>query len=128
MDWVRHLEMVAQALTQSVAVVIDLVAMLIVTYAAFYAFLSFLPDMLHGRRLQGVQTVRYYLGRSLVLALEFLIGADILRTSIAPSWTNIGQLGAIIILRTILDYLLEREIGGLAQPEQGKPADNSPDV
>jgi uncharacterized membrane protein len=44
------------------------------------------------------------------LALEFQLGADILSTAIAPSWNQIGKLGAIAVVRTGLNYFLTREI------------------
>ena len=47
---------------------------------------------------------------ALVIALEFALAADILRTAIAPSWRDIGQLAAIATLRTALNFFLEREI------------------
>ena len=53
---------------------------------------------------------RLRLGRWLSLALEFELAADILRTAIAPSWDEIGKLAAIVVLRTLLNYFLEREI------------------
>ena len=54
--------------------------------------------------------VRLRLGRWLSLALEFELAADILRTAITPTWDEIGKLAAIVILRTLLNYFLEREI------------------
>lgn len=54
--------------------------------------------------------VRLQLGRWLSLALEFELAADILRTAIAPTWDEIGKLAAIVVLRTLLNYFLEREI------------------
>src|SRR4030043_757250 len=53
---------------------------------------------------------RNHLGHSLSLSLEFLIGADILRTAISPSWQDIGQLGAIVGIRTVLNFFLTREL------------------
>jgi hypothetical protein len=50
------------------------------------------------------------LGRSLALSLEFLLGADILRTAVEPSWDKIGRLAAIAAIRTALNYFLQREI------------------
>ncbi len=46
----------------------------------------------------------------LVLGLEFELGADILRTGISPTWTDIGQLAAIAAIRTFLNYFLEQDI------------------
>ena len=48
--------------------------------------------------------------RYLALALEFQLGADILSTAIAPSWEQIGKLGAIAVIRTALNYFLMREM------------------
>lgn len=54
--------------------------------------------------------VRLTLGKYLALALEFQVGADILSTAIAPSYEQIGKLGAIVIIRTILNYFLSKEL------------------
>lgn len=53
---------------------------------------------------------RNYLGHSLSLGLEFLIGADILRTAISPTWQDIGLLAAIVGIRTVLNFFLTREL------------------
>ncbi len=53
---------------------------------------------------------RIHLGHSLSVALEFLIAADILKTAIAPSWEDIGQLAAIVCIRTVLNYFLHKEL------------------
>src|SRR3954470_24101130 len=57
----------------------------------------------------GTEEVRLTLGRWLALALEFELAADILRTAVAPTWNEIGQLAAIVVLRTALNYFLQRE-------------------
>jgi uncharacterized membrane protein len=49
-------------------------------------------------------TIRLTLARYLALALEFQLGADILSTAIAPSWQEIGKLGAIAVIRTGLNF------------------------
>jgi uncharacterized membrane protein len=60
---------------------------------------------------------RHYLGRSLSLGLEFLIGADILRTAISPTWQDIGQLGAIVGIRTVLNFFLIKELKQMSDTE-----------
>lgn len=59
---------------------------------------------------QAKVDVRLSLGRWLALGLEFALAADILRTAVAPTWQDIGQLAAIAVLRTALNFFLEREI------------------
>lgn len=53
---------------------------------------------------------RLTLARFLALALEFQLAADGLTTAIAPSWTQIGKLAAIAVIRTALNYFLAGEI------------------
>lgn len=54
--------------------------------------------------------VRLVLGSYLVLGLEFQLAADILKTAVAPTFTEIGQLAAIAAIRTLLNYFLTKEI------------------
>ncbi|HEX8141394.1 MAG TPA: DUF1622 domain-containing protein [Pyrinomonadaceae bacterium] len=61
-------------------------------------------------QLESYNTIRLTLARYLALALEFQLGADILSTAIAPSWDQIGKLGAIAVIRTLLNYFLTREM------------------
>jgi uncharacterized membrane protein len=68
------------------------------------------------------EQVRLRLGRWLAVALEFELAADILRTGIAPTWNEIGQLAAIAVLRTGLNYFLQREIDATAVREGGRGA------
>ncbi|MBY0524723.1 MAG: DUF1622 domain-containing protein [Gemmataceae bacterium] len=65
--------------------------------------------------------IRLRLGRWLVLALEFQVAADILRTAVAPNWNEIGQLAAIIVLRTVLNFFLQKEIAKAARKGSNPP-------
>ncbi len=62
------------------------------------------------RRRADFNAIRLVLARYLAMALEFQLGADILSTAVAPSWTEIGKLGAIAIIRTALNFFLSREM------------------
>jgi uncharacterized membrane protein len=59
---------------------------------------------------EGFNRIRLTLARYLALALEFQLGADILTTAVAPTWDQIGKLGAIAVIRTGLNYFLTREM------------------
>ena len=59
--------------------------------------------------------IRLGLGRWLALGLEFELAADILRTAVAPTWNEIGQLAAIAVLRTSLNFFLQKEIESAAR-------------
>jgi uncharacterized membrane protein len=74
--------------------------------AASYQFIR----TLFPPRIDRFNEIRLTLARFLALALEFQLGADILSTAIAPSWDQIGKLGAIAVIRTGLNYFLTREM------------------
>jgi uncharacterized membrane protein len=46
----------------------------------------------------------------LLLGLEFELASDIIRTVISPTWIDLGQLGAIAVIRTFLNYFLEKDL------------------
>ena len=60
--------------------------------------------------IRGYESTRLLLARFLSLGLEFQLAADILGTAVAPSWAQIGKLGAIAVIRTGLNYFLAREM------------------
>lgn len=98
--WIEHL-----------AAGVEIAAAVIIGLAAVEAVWKALPLFLRRGLPQKVKVdVRLSLGRWLALGLEFALAADILRTAVAPTWRDIGQLAAIAVLRTGLNYSLEREI------------------
>ena len=61
----------------------------------------------------GYRIVRTVFGRSILLGLEFLVAADIIRTvAVQPSLENVAVLGLIVLIRTFLSFSLEVEIDG----------------
>jgi uncharacterized membrane protein len=66
--------------------------------------------------------IRLYLGRYLVLGLEFQLGADILSTAVAPTLDDVILLGAIATIRTALNYFLSQELARERQEEAAAPA------
>jgi uncharacterized membrane protein len=82
-----------------------------ITVGVLKATLLFGRDLLFGRPApEMVREGRLELGHAFSLSLGFLIGASILTTAVAPDWTEIGQLAAIIAIRTGLNHILVREI------------------
>ena len=59
--------------------------------------------------------LRLKFGGWLALALEFQLASDILKTTIAPTYENLIQLGAIAIIRTFLNYFLNKELKELPE-------------
>jgi len=64
---------------------------------------------------------RRFLGRSILLGLELLVAADIIRTvAVTPTLESVAVLGVIVLIRTFLSFSLELEISG-RWPWQKKP-------
>lgn len=57
--------------------------------------------------------VRQSIARSILLGLELLVAGDIIRTvAVSPSFTSVGVLAAVVLIRTFLSFTLELEISG----------------
>lgn len=56
------------------------------------------------------------LGVWLLIGLQFELGADIVRSAISPTWQLIGELAAIAVIRTFLNYFLEKDVEKLIEP------------
>lgn len=59
--------------------------------------------------------LRLKFGGWLALALEFQLASDIIKTTVAPSYENLIQLGAIAVIRTFLNYFLSKELNELPE-------------
>ena len=96
---------------------VQLAAAAVVTLACLRAVVrSFALLLRPGDPGPAAEATRLALGRWLALALEFQVAADILRTAATPTWTELGQLAAVIALRTVLNYALRRELAEAARP------------
>lgn len=103
LDWVEYL-----------AVAIEVLAVLVITIGVLYALGSFIIARSSNRTLQGYDRVfRAQLGNSLLIGLEILVAADIIRTvALEPTLTNVAILGILVLVRTFLSWSLVVEIEG----------------
>jgi uncharacterized membrane protein len=112
--------------TKDIVVIIDAMALIIVAVGTAEAFLTGLwaafPAPASHNRFREI-LVRY--GRWLVAGLTFQLAADIIGTSIAPSWQEVGQLGAIAVIRTFLNFFLERDLVELEIGARSRPGATS---
>lgn len=99
----------------------EIAAALVIGSAVIRGIINYLRQLLSRSRqhIDSTELIRLQLGRVLALGLEFTVASDILRTAVAPTRQDILNLGAIVLLRTLLNYFLEREI---QQGEQSRLA------
>jgi len=105
--------------THYVALGIEAMALLIIAVGTLEAFLASVRVMLSPRATNDEKRsiwLRY--SRWLVAGLTFQLAADIVHTAIAPTWDDIGRLGAIAVIRTFLSYFLERDVEEVRRRER----------
>ena len=96
--------------TESAVLVIDAMALVIIVVGTIEAFFTGIRVMMWSASGHEKRDVWLRYGRWLVAGLTFQLAADIIETSIAPSWDDIGRLAAIAAIRTFLNYFLERDL------------------
>ena len=104
--------------TEPAIVLIDAVALVVIVYGTLEALVGSVR-LLAGERsghLRREVWLRY--GRWLVAGLTFQLAADIIESSIATGWESIGRLAAIAVIRTFLNYFLERDLAEVRERER----------
>jgi uncharacterized membrane protein len=96
--------------TEYAALVIDALALLVIVVGTLEAFVNGLRVMLTSASGHEKRDVWLRYARWLVAGLTFQLAADILETSISTSWDAIGRLAVIAVIRTFLNYFLERDL------------------
>jgi uncharacterized membrane protein len=90
--------------------IVEAAGAVVIFAGAVIAFGRFFRVSLRREGMAPFAPVRLDLGRFLALGLEFQLAADILRTAVSPSFTELAQLAAIAAIRTALNFFLGREI------------------
>ena len=114
------MEDILQIVIGYLIIIIEGCGAVVIFIGAIKAITGYIRHCIFNRKTIDIPTLRLQLGQSMVIALEFQVAADILKTGISPTWQDILLLAAIIALRTILNYLLERELEILT-PASTKP-------
>ena len=128
LDWVGGrtigLEDQFKEIAGFIALAIEAAAVLVVSYGSLQALagvvgtaFSRTADEMRGREIW----LRF--ATWILLALEFALAADLVRTAVAPTWDDISKLAVIATIRTMLNYFLAKDIGEFdrAQESGGNP-------
>ncbi len=92
--------------------IIDIFAGVVIGISAILAFISYLKIVRKRTHEQIIQqeSIRLRLARGMLFALDFEIGADILKTVLVPSPTDLAILSVVVAIRIILSWSLSKEI------------------
>jgi len=116
-ELLHNLARAAKLLTEGVAV-------LVVAYGSVEGFVNLLglvakPSVTLGAR----KKIWRRFGTWLLLGLEFELAADIIGSVVSPTWADIGELAAIAVIRTFLNYFLEQDLEHAEPEEAAAPTD-----
>jgi uncharacterized membrane protein len=107
-------ELILEEFVKVVALALEFTAVLCIAVGFVKAFILLLK-----RRQEHYSPMynrlRLLFGGWLVLALEFQLAADIVKTTVAPTYENLIQLGAVAVIRTFLNYFLSKELHELPE-------------
>jgi len=102
-------------ITMCVARGVEGIAAFIIAVAVLQVVFSYITNIVKPVFRKTNEEIRLKFGSYAAVSLELLLGADILSTAVAPSWDDIGKLAAIAVIRTGLNYFLERELSKAEQ-------------
>lgn len=102
-------ESVVEQLAVGASLALESIAILAILYGAGEAVLD-IVGVTRGRSSITRRAIWLHFARWLLIGLEFALAADIVATTVAPTWDDVGQLAAIAGIRTFLNIFLERDI------------------
>lgn len=99
---------------EQVGKVIDWIGVAVIVIGLLLATVLFVRHAFQRRRFdESYRLYRQRVGKAILLGLEFLVAADIIRTvAVEPTFRSVGVLGVIVLVRTFLSFTLEVELEG----------------
>ena len=114
------MEIIAKNITLFISRSAEILAAAVIGFALLKVMFHFATRLHPSNMKISKEEIRVKFGSSVAVSLELLLGADVLATAIAPSWDDIGKLAAIAVLRTALNYFLDKEIHQIQHAFIGK--------
>jgi uncharacterized membrane protein len=111
-EWLQYVAL-------NVGLAIEAIAIIVIVAGVLEAVVQTFKVMVFSRA-TGVQRREVWLNfaRWLIAGLTFQLAADIVRTTVAPSWDEVGKLAAIAAIRTFLTYFLDRDKEGMLREQR----------
>ncbi|MEV1247467.1 DUF1622 domain-containing protein [Nonomuraea sp. NPDC050022] len=97
-----------------IGTVLDIAGVAVIAAGLVIATITYGVSLARSRQVAGLyQAFRRNVGRSILLGLEFLVGADIIKTvAVSPTFQSVGVLAIIVAVRTFLSVSLQVELDG----------------
>lgn len=110
---------------------IEMIAVIIIVLVVIIGTMDFILQTIQKKKAasERFRQYKHRLGRALLLSLEILVAADIIRTvALQPTLANVSVLGLLVLIRTFLSWSLVVEIEGRWpwQPKNPEPEETNP--
>ena len=113
-----YLEDLVKEIAGGVALAVECAAIVVIAFGALEALARIVALPFHRGIIGRRKAIWVRFGVWLLLGLEFELAADIVRSVISPTWFEIGQLGAVAVIRTFLNYFLEQDLDKYESAEE----------
>ena len=99
--FIENMDMVLTYIVEICTILMELFGIAVLVYTAIKCFIQWI---------RHDSNLRLDLARGIALSLEFKMGSEVLRTVVVREWSELGILGAVILLRGLLTFLIHWEI------------------
>ena len=117
----KHMKSWLEFLSEQAITGIDLIALLVILIGTIEVAVGIIRLAFGTHSHQFMRDVWLRYARWLVAGLTFQLAADIIETSISSSWETIARVGAIAVIRTFLNYFLDRDLIEVRTRQREKP-------
>ena len=100
----------AEPIAHNISSAVEIIAAVLIGFAVLYAVKNYFHILTSKSTVLTQRDIRIKFGSTVAVALELLLGADVIATAVAPTWDDIGKLAAIATIRTALNFFLERDL------------------
>ena len=104
------MEEIAKNITIIISHALEIISAVVIAAALLRLIFEYFQSTLKVKNGLSAMQARIQFGSAVAVSLELLLGADVLATAVAPTWDEIGKLAAIAVIRTTLNFFLEREL------------------
>ncbi len=100
--FIENMELILVYIVEICTIALEMFGIAVLVFTAVKCFIQWLKRDHHRLRLD--------LAEGIALSLEFKMGSEVLRTVVVRDWEELGILGAVILLRGLLTFLIHWEI------------------
>ena len=100
-EFLNHIELLLSYIVEFCTILLELFGVIVLVYTAAKCFILWI---------RHDSNLRLELAQGIALSLEFKMGSEVLRTVVVREWEELGILGAVIVLRGLLTFLIHWEI------------------